>query len=242
MRLGIMQPYFAPALGYLDLINLRDEWIVFDTAQYRRHSWMNRNRILHPEEGWQYLTARVRKPSRGTPIQDVVLADTSDWRDGMLRQLGHYASAAPHYECTRALLAASLAAEPRSLARLSVDLLRRCCALLEIPFQPRFFSELEFTLGPVQGPGDWALRISEALGATVYINPPGGESIFDGGAFEAAGIRLVIRRFEELVYQPRGFEYLPLLSIIDVLMWNEVERIQAHLTQQRAAFERSLGS
>ena len=46
MILGIMQPYFFPYIGYFDLINRTDRWIVFDTAQYIRHGWINRNRIL----------------------------------------------------------------------------------------------------------------------------------------------------------------------------------------------------
>ena len=242
MRLGIMQPYFTPGLGYFDLIHLCDQWIVFDTAQYRRHSWMNRNRILHPAEGWQHLTARVRKPRRGTPIHAVGLAPSPDWRPAMVRQLGHYARSAPHYDSTRALLEASLAQEPESLSRLNVDLLARCCKALEVPFSYRFYSEMNLEIGPIEGPGDWALRISEALGADIYINPPGGEGIFDRAAFEAAGCELVIRRFQDLVYEPRGFDFIPGLSIIDVMMWNDPASVKAHLDQQRAAFDASLVS
>ena len=64
MRLGIMQPYFFPYLGYFDLINSTDRWIVFDTVQYIRHGWINRNRILHPNEGWQYIIVPIMKAKR----------------------------------------------------------------------------------------------------------------------------------------------------------------------------------
>lgn len=236
MRLGIMQPYFAPALGYFDLINLSDRWIVFDTAQYRRRSWMNRNRILHPSEGWQYITAHVAKHPRGTPISEIALADGDEWRELMLRQLEHYRPTAPHYETAHGLLAETLASPAEGLSGLNVAFLRRACALLEIPFDPMFFSEMELELGPVEGPGDWALRISEAMGADEYVNPPGGEEIFDPEAFEGAGVRLRIRHFEDLRYDPRGYEYEPTLSLVDVLMWNPVDEVRAYLETCKRTF------
>lgn len=236
MRLGIMQPYFAPGLGYVDLIGLCDRWIVFDTAQFRRKSWMCRNRILHPTDGWQYITAHVQHAPRETAIRDIELSPDPDWRAHLVRQLGHY-HRAPGYDRIAALLDDALAAEPRSLARLSVALLARVCALLELPFAPQYVSEMDLRLGPIAGPGDWALRISEALGAREYINPPGGETLFDPGAFAAAGITLRIRRFRDLVYQPRGFAFIPGLSILDVLAWCSLDEIRAHLAAERAAFE-----
>jgi len=59
MRLGIMQPYFFPYLGHFSLISSVDKWIVFDVTQYTPKTWMNRNRILHPKTGWQYVPFRL---------------------------------------------------------------------------------------------------------------------------------------------------------------------------------------
>lgn len=236
MRLGIMQPYFAPALGYFDLIHLSDRWIVFDTAQYRRRSWMNRNRILHPSEGWQYITAHVNKEPRGTPISAMSLSADPDWRALMLRQLDHYRRTAPHFDVARGLLEDTLADPTDRLAELNVAFMRNACGLLGIRFEPEWFSTMELELGPVEEPGHWALRICEALGADEYVNPPGGEDIFDRGAFEAAGVRLRIRRFEEMSYDPVGYEYEPQLSLLDVLMWNPVDEIRGHLETRKRAF------
>ncbi|MEM9490438.1 MAG: WbqC family protein [Myxococcota bacterium] len=236
MRLGIMQPYFAPALGYFDLIGLSDRWIVFDTAQYRARSWMNRNRILHPSAGWQYITAHVSRTHLGTAICDVALAEGDGWRTRLLGQLAHYKKHAPFYQRTIALVREVLSAPLGHLARLNVDLLARVCQLLGQPFAPEYFSEMDLDLAPIDHPGDWALRISAALGATEYINPPGGAALFDQAAFAAAGVELRIRHFDEMTYKPRGYAYLPMLSIIDVLMWNPTESIVAHLAEQRQNF------
>src|SRR5947209_10412301 len=90
MKLGIMQPYFFPYIGYYDIINRTDHWVVFDVAQYAPKSWMNRNRILHPTDGWQYITAAVRKGTQGRSISEVVLADKNATHRRILGQIEHY--------------------------------------------------------------------------------------------------------------------------------------------------------
>lgn len=236
MRLGIMQPYFAPGLGYFDLIHLCDRWIVFDTAQFKRHGWMNRNRVLHPRSGWQYIIAKLAKHPQRTPISEIRLLPGRGWRDLIVRQLEHYRKRAPHFEVAQQLVRDTLASPTDSLTELNLVFLTKACALLDLPFEYQLFSRMDLELGPIEGPGDWALRISEALGADEYVNPPGGEKIFDPNSFARASIELCIRRFEELAYEPRGYEYVPGLSVVDVLMWNSAEAVRRHLDEQRRAF------
>ncbi len=229
MRLGIMQPYFFPGPGYFHLIARTDRWVVFDTAQYRRHSWINRNRILHPTRGWQYILAPLEKHARETSIDQIRLVRGADWREKIVRQLEHYRKGAPFYEPTVTLVREALDVDTDSLARLDVAILARCCQALGIRFSPEWLSELDLELDAVEGPGDWALRISEALGADTYVNPPGGRGLFDPSAFAASGIELVIQDFPDMVYATPGYASEPGLSIIDALMWNSVDAIRAHL-------------
>ncbi len=233
-----MQPYFAPALGYFDLISLCDKWVVFDVTDFRAKSWMVRNRVLHPSSGWQYIKAKTGKVHRGTPIRDVRLAPERDWRDLILRQVEHYRKKAPFFDDTRELLERCLGADTDSLVKFSTHMLSEVCLRLDIPFACSFFSEMDLPIGPVEGPGDWALRISEAMGATEYVNPPGGRNLFDPRAFEEIGVKLTIREFDELCYEPRGYEFIPMLSVIDVMMWCSVSTITEHLARAREQFER----
>jgi len=231
MRLGIMQPYFFPYLGYFDLIHRTDRWVVFDTAQYIRHGWVNRNRILHPNSGWQYITAPLRKHHRDSAIKDILVKEGKDWRDRVRGQLVHYQKRAPYYTEVAELVRHCLDNDESSLARLNVAILDKVCGFLQIPFRYEFFSGMKLDLGPVDGPGDWALRISEALGASEYVNPPGGEVLFDKAKFEAAGIKLTIQRFENMTYPCGGYEFEPALSIVDVLMWNSPAAVVRHLAE-----------
>ena len=103
MRLAIMQPYTFPYIGYFQLINYADKWVVFDDTQYISKGWINRNRILHPEsqKEWQYFTVPVKKHSRECRINHVEINDNTDWRTELLGKLTAYKRKAPYYRETK---------------------------------------------------------------------------------------------------------------------------------------------
>jgi hypothetical protein len=82
---------------------------------------------------------------------------------------------------------------------------------------------------PVDGPGDWALKVAETLGASEYINPPGGVALFDPLAFADSNIKLTIQEPFEFNYECPGYQFVPHLSIIDALMWSSPIAIKSHL-------------
>lgn len=219
MKLAIMQPYFFPYIGYFSLMEYADEFILFDTAQYDRKGWMNRNRILKPKEGWQYIRAGVVKPAFRATIQEVVLAGDPGWKDTIVRQLEHYKGTAPHYEETVALVASSLAKPASTLTELNRNTLAAVRDALGIECPINVFSEMDLELGEVQHAGQWALRISEAAGAKEYVNPPGGKDIFDAKDFGQAGIKLTFLTNELTEYNQHRNVFEAGLSIIDTLMF-----------------------
>ena len=164
MKLGIMQPYFYPYLGYFDLINYSDKWVVFDTVQYIRHGWMNRNRIVSPKGGWQYIIAPLKKHSRDTLIKDIEVSDDPGWHCRILGQIEHYRKA-PYFTEVYRLIEECLEIQESMLSRLNVAILGSVCRHLGISFKYEFYSEMDLKIGQIECPGDWALRISEALGA-----------------------------------------------------------------------------
>lgn len=233
MRLSIMQPYFFPYLGYFDLVARVDRWVVFDTPQYVRHGWVNRNRILHPETGWQYIVVPLKKHGRSTPILDIEIHEDGRWKRRMVGQLEHYRKRAPYFRETMDLLAETLETDTRSLAELDVKSLEAVCRRLAIPFRPEWYSRMNLPIGDVDAPGDWALEIAAAMGAREYVNPPGGAQLFDREQFERRGIELTLQRFEPLVYDCPPYQFEPNLSILDVLLWNSPEAIRLCLERSR---------
>ena len=229
MVIGLMQPYFFPYLGYFELLQRVDNWVAFDTAQYIRRGWINRNRILHPVEGWQYITMPVRKHSRNTPIANIEIAEDGAWRLRTEGQLMHYRRQAPHFETVMALVRDCLALKETSVARLDVAILDKVCRFLGIPFRYSFLSEMNQELGPIEHPSDWALRLAEALSADEYVNAPGGGDLYDAAKFAAHGIRLTVLSSTTWQYETPGYRFEPSLSILDTLMWNSAEEVREFL-------------
>ena len=229
MKLGIMQPYFFPYLGYFDLINYSDRWIIFDTVQYIRHGWINRNRILKPDGDWQYVTVPLKKHGREILIKDVEISANKDWKTRMLAQLQHYKKKAPYFCETYQLVVECLAVNERSISKLNAAILEKICQHLNISFEWEYFSRMNLEMESMKEPGDWAFCISDKLGAKEYVNPSGGATIFDSSKFNEHGIKLTIRNMPALAYECRGYDYIPNLSIIDVLMWNTPNTVKEYL-------------
>ena len=177
--------------------------------------------------------ALLKKHNRNAIIKDIEIQEDSQWRSRILSQMGHYKKKAPNYGETIRLLEECLDTKETCLSRLNVSILEKVCSYVGIPFEYQYFSEMKLDLGVIKGPGDWALRISEALGAKEYVNPPGGLKIFDSSKFDELSIKLKIRDLQPIEYTCKGYSYIPQLSIIDVLMWNEPVQVRAFLEKQK---------
>ncbi len=228
-RLGVMQPYFVPYIGYFALIVHCDRFILFDSAQYVRHSWMNRNRILKPGGGWQYIGVPLAKHPREASIAEVVAAEHEDWRQRMRGQLMHYRKRAPHFDLVMDVLEAGWKTGPH-LAQINCGLLHAVLAYLGIERELQFLSALSLDLPPVNDPGGWAPAIAGTLKAERYINPSGGKELFDPDAFARAGVELQFLTHQLPSYPQRtGKPFEAGLSIIDVLMFNDAEAVKEML-------------
>lgn len=232
MRAGIMQPYFFPYLGYFALIEHADRWVVFDVTQYTPKSWMNRNRVLHPSESWNWITVPLANSSNSIMIHEARVLDPSKARASALGKLSHYRNRAPHWKSVYELVDAAFdGAAGDSLVALNVSAMRVICEHLGIRFEPLICSELGLDLDAVEHPGGWAPAIAGALGARAYLNPIGGRDLFRERDFQERGITLEFLEFPVFEYDCGRYEFVPHLSVLDALMWNDRESIRAALAR-----------
>lgn len=227
MKLAIMQPYLFPYLGYFSLIEYADYFIFFDTPQYISHGWINRNRILKADGGVGYFIIPIEKTSRDTAIKDIKIDESQKWRESILGQLTAYKRRAPYYKQVVELCKDVFDFNPNSVG------LSDCCersvkAVCEyIGLERKFdtFSKMNISMEAVNAPDEWALNISDALGAKVYVNPPGGQSFFDKSKYDKKGIQLEFLEQELIPYIQRIGRYEAGLSILDVMMFNNEKEI-----------------
>jgi len=234
-KLAIMQPYFFPYIGYFSLMHHADEFVLFDTPQYDRKGWMNRNRILKPGGGWQYIRAGVVKPKFGAAIKDVRLQSNDNWKDLILRQLEHYRKNAPFYAVTVEMIEDSLSRPAKTLTQLNKNTLEAVRDYLGIDCPISIFSEMDLSIGDVTRPGQWALRISQALDAQEYINPVGGRDIFRSEEFRHARIKLSFLKHQLPSYNQQRGSSEEGLSIIDAMMFNPIGKIRKMLERSEIA-------
>ncbi len=228
MKLGIMQPYFFPYLGYYSLIKNTDKWIIFDSIQYIKKGWINRNRILKPKQGWQYIVIPIKKQPRETMIKDTFIDQSANLNNLIRGKLTVYKNIAPYYQDVLELVNKILENEFTKILELNEFILKMTCEYLDIEFKYKIYSEMGLDINKVNGPGDWALNISKALNATTYINPPGGKEIFDKTRFKEANIELKFLNINLIPYNQRRSIFEPSLSIIDVMMFNSKEEINSY--------------
>src|SRR5690349_17011395 len=193
MKLVAMQPYFFPYLGYFDLLNMADIWIVYDVAQYIRHGWVNRNRILHPVEGWLYMILPLQKHSYTTPINEILIADHTNWQERIFKQLDHYHMDAPHYRRVIDFLKDCFSMPHKNLAQINTEFFRLTARRLGIETPIHVFSEAGLSSREIQSPEELALYICQSFGASEYINPPGGAALYNSKNFLEHGITLTIQ-------------------------------------------------
>jgi hypothetical protein len=221
LTMGIMQPYFFPYLGHFSLIAAVDQWIVFDITQYTPKTWMNRNRILHPKGGWQYVTVPVSNSSISIKTFEARVLNLTQAKANIVGKLSHYKKKARHFDAVKSLLDETFdAATDDSLVHLNVRGLSAVCRYLNIPFRHRICSQLNLPLPSNPGPGGWAPEVCQLLGAGGYVNPRSGQNLFDAAAFARRGISLHFAQSKQFSYSVSPYQFEPNLSILDVLMWN----------------------
>ncbi|MES2777510.1 MAG: WbqC family protein [Bacteroidota bacterium] len=222
-RLGVMQPYFFPYLGYFSLIAACDHFVFLDNVQFCPKSWMHRNRVLtQNRENWTYLQIPVRKDHFGVNINQCLISEENDWRKTVVSQLAHLARVAPFYRQTMELVSESLHLPAESLADYNIASTRFLAGKLGINTSYENISRPSFNYRYSPELSKYGWYVCDAFGAPYYINAPGGEHLHLPESFTERNIKLGFVQPRLLPYEQRNSTFIAGLSIIDVLMFNGI--------------------
>lgn len=219
MKIAIMQPYLFPYIGYFSLIRNTDHFVFFDTPQYIRKGWINRNRLLGTGGKDIYFTVPVEKCPRETPIKDVKISYNENWKEKWMGQLTIYKKRAPYYLTVMQLIQEVLNSEAEYISKMAITSVIKTCQYLEMDIDYDIYSEMNLPMSEVNAPDEWALEITRAMKYDTYVNPPGGKSFFNADKYRKADIELEFLTQELLKYNQRVGVFVPGLSIIDVMMF-----------------------
>ena len=219
MKIAIMQPYLFPYIGYFSLIKNTNHFVFFDTPQYIRKGWINRNRILAGNGKDIYFTVPIEKCPRETAIKDVKIAFNDNWKEKLIGQLTIYKKRAPYYVQVMELIQNIINQDKKYISELAIDSIIKTCDFLGMNIQYDIYSQMKMPPFEVKEPDEWALYITKEMGYDTYVNPPGGKAFFDRHKYEQANIELQFLTQEIQSYNQRVKEFIPGLSIIDIMMF-----------------------
>ena len=218
MKLSIMQPYLFPYIGYFQLIAASDRFVFYDDVNYIKQGWINRNRIL---ERGRALTFSVplQGASSFTPIYKTMIDQRQykRWKTKFLQTLTLNYRKAPHHKEALRLVQAVLEEEVDNIADLAANSVLAVAKYLELPGTIVKTSRL-YDNGDLRS-SERVLDICQREGASTYLNAIGGQEIYSPEQFRAAGFELKFVRSRQIGYPQFGQEFVPHLSIIDVLMF-----------------------
>ncbi len=223
MKLGIMQPYFLPYIGYFQLIASVDTFVVYDNIKYTKKGWINRNRMLSNGSDAMF-SLPLRKASDSLDIVQRDLAEGFD-RKKLLNQFRGAYVHAPQFAQTFPLLERIVHYEDTNLFRFIYYSIGQLCEYLSI--KTKIIVSSEVAIDHELKGQDKVLALCKAAGADTYINTIGGIELYSKDYFRRDGIDLYFIKARPFEYAQFGSAFVPWLSIVDMLMFNPLEVIRA---------------
>ena len=214
---AICQPNFLPWLGYFEMAERADVFVMLDDVQYVRREWMNRNRIACPsEQGWQWIVVQLEKHARCTAINEVKPVRDGLWQQKVFKQLEYAYGKAPFFDQYYPSLQVLLSQPWENLAQLNIATIEWAYAALNMPLNLLRSSELG-----ISGRKDTRLlAICEHFGASRYLANDGSKPYIDPEKFTKHGINFDFQSYRPPAYTVGQGRFCPALSIIDLLFWH----------------------
>jgi len=229
-----MQPYIFPYLGYYQLVTAVDTFVFFDDVNFINKGWINRNNVLLQNEAYRF-TIPLKKVSQNKLINEVEISDYAKWSKEFLKLIALNYKKAPNFSFCYSWLENFFAGKDYSLiSELASDSVRSIAQLLDLPVKFIFSSALDYKTEMGTDGQDKVLQICRILGAKTYINPKNGEALglYNNEKFGQENLELYFINMEEVTYpQFQKEKFVPYLSILDVLMFNNLEQVRSLLAK-----------
>lgn len=221
-----MQPYFLPYIGYFQLINSVETFVVLDDVNFIKKGWINRNQFLVANKSFLFSIPLV-KASQNRKINHTLIDSSKNWESQLLKILKENYKKAPYFQDGIALLKKVLAEKYVTISEFNFKSLKAICNYLQI--ETRFIdSSMKFNNSHLKGQ-DRIIDICTKSKCSDYINPIGGISLYDSEIFKSNNISLYFLNSAPISYPQFSADFIPNLSILDVIMFNSVDEIRLHL-------------
>lgn len=222
MKLGIMQPYLFPYLGYWQLLNCVDEFIILDDVNLIKRGFINRNYVLVNGTAHMF-TIPLKKASQNNLIMDTKLNFNGEEKQQFLKMIQYAYKKAPYYEQVYSVIEDAIENDEDDLTGYIEYSLK--CILDYLSIHTPLLRSSQMQKNPSLSGEDRILELCRIRNATQYINPIGGLELYHRDLFQKHGITLSFLQMDDVEYRQYKHDTVKNLSIIDVMMFNSKEAV-----------------
>ncbi len=221
-----MQPYLFPYIGYFQLMNAVDKFVIYDDVNFINRGWINRNRIL--SNGKEHLfTIPLIGASQNKLINAIDIHQDQAFFSKLIRSMTESYKKAPYYSEIFPVIEEILLNKEPNLSSFIHFSLTRIKEYLGIP--TKIVKSSSVYNNEELKAQNRILDICIKEKAIHYINPIGGKEIYNQQLFENNSVELSFIKTNEIVYSQFKNDFIPGLSILDVLMFNSVDQTKSLL-------------
>ena len=230
MTIAVMQPYLFPYIGYWQLINAVDKFVILDDVNYIMRGYINRNRILINGQPYMF-TIPIKKASQNKLIMDTEINFSDKEKDKFILTLQNAYKKTPYFEEVMPLIEEIIHNQASDLTKYIQFSIEKIMNYLNVQTSVLRSSEIEKNNSLKSE--ERIIEICKKLDANIYINPCGGRLLYHHSKFEQEGMKLLFLDVKSdcITYSQMQKEFVSNLSIIDIMMFNDVHTIQRFLKE-----------
>jgi hypothetical protein len=207
-----MQPYFLPYIGYWQLINAVDKFVILDDVQYISRGWINRNKIcINGDDKW--ITIPLEGANRNKSINEIKILPHSEWFPKLSRTVKYNYKSYKNYKEFYPIIEDILLYNDLKLINYLVNSINTILNYLDI--DTNIFLSSEIDREKKLSGQDRIIYLCRQEKANLYINLPGGKNLYCHETFKNANLDLEFINVEssKLELNPK-FKNLSILHLI----------------------------
>ena len=224
-KIAILQSNYIPWKGYFDLINMVDEFILYDDMQYTRRDWRNRNKIKTPQ-GLQWLTIPVEIKGKFFQKINETKVSEKDWAKKHWQSILRNYSKAKYFKDYKDIFEELyLTCDEEYLSQINYKFITTINEILEIKTKLRWSSEFEL----LDGQTEKLLGICKDCNADIYLSGPAAKDYFNEDLAKQENIKVEwmdYSRYKEYEQLNPPFEHG--VTILD-LIFNEGQNTRSFM-------------
>jgi hypothetical protein len=230
MTLAIMQPYLFPYIGYFQLVNAADKFVVYDDVTFRKKGWINRNKIL--VNGSEVIfTVPLKNASSFVTIGQTEINKNlyENWKANFFKTLAMTYAKAPQYKRVFDLVTSVFNESHNTISSLATSSIVETCKYIGIDTD-FIFTSSQYKNNDLKSQ-ERVIDICKIENASTYINAIGGKELYSKDDFAKFNISLKFVQTRPVKYHQFNDDFIPWLSIIDIMMFNEPKDIRSLLCE-----------